>query len=137
MVTFLKLIITNLLQTPRSHWSMFQNQELVSVELGIMVSFSLTLDIEITSLPNMANNSTSETNTQDTFLQEAQTYMTYKILIYIDRYWFPVLIPFGLIGNILSFLVMIKPNNRKVSTCIYMAAISINDNIMLLFALHD
>ena len=45
--------------------------------------------------------------------------------------------PFGLIGNTLSFLVMIRPNNRQVSTCIYMAAISINDNLMLLFVLHD
>ena len=31
---------------------------------------------------------------------------------------------------------MIKPNNRKVSTCIYMAAISINDNVMMCLAIH-
>ena len=60
--------------------------------------------------------------------------MTYKVAKYIDNYWFPVLIPLGLIGNTLSFLVMIKPNNRKVSTCIYMAAISINDNVMMSWA---
>ena len=110
---------------------------MISAEFGIVVSFSLTLDIEMTSHLITTDNSTAETETQATFLQDAQTYMTYKILIYIDRYWFPVLIPFGLVGNTLSFLVMIKPTSRKVSTCIYMAAISINDNIMLIFALHD
>ena len=117
---------------PKSH-------ELISVDLcSLKQTFSLALEIEITSHLIMAANSTMETDTQqDTFLQEARTYMTYKILVYIDKYWFPVLIPFGLVGNTLSFLVMFRPNNRRMSTCIYMAAISINDNIMLLFALHD
>ena len=79
----------------------------------------------------MADNSTTEMN----FLQEAETYLTYKMAKYIQRYWFPILIPLGLVGNTLSFLVMIKPNNRKVSTCNYMAAISINDNAIMFWAL--
>ena len=54
--------------------------------------------------------------------------MTYVVASFIDMYWFPVLIPVGLVGNTLSFLVMIKPNNRKMLTCIYMATISVNDN---------
>ena len=37
----------------------------------------------------------------------------------------------GIVGNTLSLLVMIRPNNKKISTCIYMAAISINDNVMM------
>ena len=85
----------------------------------------------------MATNSTVEINTQDTFLQEAQTYMTFKVARYIAFYWFPVVIPIGLVGNTLSFLVMIKPNNRKISTCIYMAAISINDSLLMCFSMHD
>ena len=71
------------------------------------------------------------------FMEEVETYMTYIVASVIDRYWFPVLIPIGLVGNTLSFLVMIKPNNRKVSTCIYMAAISLSDNLMMLLALHE
>ena len=62
--------------------------------------------------------------------------MTYKIASYINDYWFAVLVPLGLIGNTLSFLVMIRPHNRKVSTCIYMAAISINDNFMMCWVFH-
>ena len=83
-----------------------------------------------------AENSTLETAKQDIFFQEAGTYMTFKVAKYIATYWFPILIPLGLVGNILSFLVMIRPKNRKVSTCVYMAAISINDNILLSFDIH-
>ena len=60
----------------------------------------------------MANNSTVETATQDTFLREAETYVTFRLATYISDFWFPVLIPLGLVGNTLSFLVMIRPNNR-------------------------
>ena len=76
------------------------------------------------------------TENLSTFMEEVETYMTFKVASYIDKYWFPTLIPIGLVGNTLSFLVMIKQNNRKMSTCIYMAAISINDNLMMFAALH-
>ena len=84
-------------------------------------------------------NNTNGTGLGDgnSFKEEAQTYLMFIIGTYIDIYWFPILVPIGLIGNTLSFLVMIKPNNRKLSTCIYMAAISINDNFMMFLALHD
>ena len=78
----------------------------------------------------------SEATTKDTFMEKVESYTTFKIAVFLVSYWFPVLVPIGLAGNILSFLVMIKPNNRKMSTCIYMAAISINDNIMMLVCLH-
>ena len=63
--------------------------------------------------------------------------MTFKVARYIAYYWFPILIPLGLVGNTLSFLVMVKKSNRKISTCIYMAAIGINDSLLLCFGLHD
>ena len=80
---------------------------------------------------------TPETMTKDTFMEEVKTYTVFKIANFINIYWFPVLVPVGLIGNTLSFIVLIKPNNRKMSTCIYMAAISINDNIMMYMCFHD
>ena len=79
-------------------------------------------------------NNTTEILHTNSFMEEVKTYMAYKIASVIAVYFFPVLVPIGLIGNTLSFLVMIKPNNRKMSTCIYMAAISINDNIMMALA---
>ena len=92
-----------------------------------MESMNLTLKSILTD---------NETETQDTFLQEAETYFTLKVARYISKYWFPVLIPLGLVGNTLSFLVMIRPNNRKISTCIYMTSISINDNTMMCIEVH-
>ena len=74
--------------------------------------------------------------TNDAFMKEVETLFTFKIAIVVNRYWFPALVPIGLVGNTLSFLVMIKPNNRKLSTCIYMAAISVSDNIMMYICLH-
>ena len=77
------------------------------------------------------------TEDSTTFMKEVEAYMTFKAASYINDYWFPILTPIALVGNTLSFLVMIKPNNRKVSTCIYMAAISINDNLLLCFVFHN
>ena len=91
----------------------------------------------MTSLPVMAANSTVELDPQDAFLKELATYMAFKVEAFIAKYWFPILIPLGLLGNTLSFLVMVKPNNRKVSTCIYMAAISLGDNLMMCIGIHD
>ena len=75
--------------------------------------------------------------TEDTFIEEVKTYITFRIANLINLYWFPILVPLGLVGNTLSFTVMIQPKNRKVSTCIYMAAISINDNLMMCLCFHD
>ena len=86
--------------------------------------------------PLVYDNSTVavETVAEDTFMEKVGTFMVFKVATYITKCWFPILTPIGLLGNVLSFLVMIKPNNRKVSTCIYMAALSINDNILMLIA---
>ena len=86
----------------------------------------------------LCNNSMDEdvTDYPSEFMEKVEAYMTYKIASYINDYWFAVLVPIGLVGNTLSFLVMIRPNNRKVSTCIYMAAIGINDNFMMCWVFH-
>ena len=94
---------------------------------------TVTEDQAIT-LGGIEGNGTEELST---FMEEVETFMTYKVASYINEYWFLILVPIGLIGNTLSFLVMMKANNRKVSTCIYMAGISINDNLMMCLALHN
>ena len=78
-----------------------------------------------------AGKENAEITTKDTFIDQVESYTTFKIASFIDKYWFPVLLPIGFLGNTLSFLVMTKPNNRKMSTCINMATISINDNLMM------
>ena len=90
----------------------------------------------VTSLLNLVATGLEET-TKDTFMEEVEAYTIFKIANFISIYWLPVLVSIGLVGNALSFLVMIKPNNKKMSTCIYMAAISVNDNIMMFICSHD
>ena len=87
------------------------------------------------------NNATSQINLvntrwEDTFMEEVKIYTEFQIANLINTYWNPILVPIGLLGNTLSCFVMIKPNNRKMSTCIYMLAISINDNLLMYACLH-
>ena len=92
----------------------------------------------VTSVVNLeATRWKQEEMTEDTFTKDVKTHITFKIANLINTYWYPVLVPIGLIGNSLSFIVMMKQNNRKMSTCIYMAAISINDNLMMYMCSHE
>ena len=69
------------------------------------------------------SNSTEPTGTAtvNVFMEDVNSMIIYKISNVIAIYWMPILVPIGLVGNTLSFLVMMKPSNKKVSTCIYMA----------------
>ena len=68
----------------------------------------LRLNNEVTPIFNVT--SIGEENTEmtkkDIFMEQVETYTTFRIASFIDAYWFPVLIPLGLVGNTLSFLVM-------------------------------
>ena len=37
--------------------------------------------------------------TKDTFMEEVESYTTFKVANFITTYWFPVLIPIGFVGN--------------------------------------
>ena len=99
---------------------------------------SATFANNVTSIVSLVNSEGkgTEKTTRNTFMEEVNSYTEFRIATYIATYWFPILVPIGLAGNTLSFLVMIKPNNRKMSTCIYMAAVSVNDNIMMYVCSH-
>ena len=103
---------------------------------GHAILLMMSKQMNITIGNSSSENIITENDTTEFFMEEVQTYMTYKMASYINKYWFPILVLIGLVGNTLSFLVMIQPNNRKMSTCIYMAAISIIDNLMMCLALH-
>ena len=100
------------------------------------ISTVTPVEDQTSGLPLIYDNTTVvvETVIADTFMEKVGRFMVLKVATYITKCWFPILTPVGLIGNVLSFLVMIKPNNRKISTCIYMAALSVNDNILMLIA---
>ena len=95
------------------------------------------LDKNVTSVFNLMTKGQEEEDMDEyLFMEEVKTLTTFKIATVLVNYWFPLLVPIGFVGNTLSFIVMIKPNNRNVSTCIYMAIISINDNLMMYLCIH-
>ena len=58
----------------------------------------------------------------------AELYETGAVL---HRYWILIIFIFGIPGSILSFIIMMNRKNRQLSICVYMAYLSITDNILL------
>ena len=119
-------------------YTVLGSKELQDQHLAVgPVEDKATRNLEITTFETqiMIDNFTEqiETVAADPFTEKVETYVIFTIAKGFRMYWFPVLVPIGLT---LSFLVMIKPNNRKMSTCIYMAAISINDNLTMCLAIY-
>ena len=89
------------------------------------------MDSELTTTLSIRN-MTDICNIQD----EAKKYLAYQIGIGLHRYYFPFLIPIGVVFNVLSFCVMMQPSNRKISFCVYLAALAVTDNVVLYTAGH-
>lgn len=51
---------------------------------------------------------------------------------YGRKYWFVTTAVFGLPGNLMSLLVTLRKDNRRISTCVYMAALAIVDSGVLI-----
>ena len=82
-------------------------------------------------------NATEDPPEGASFIQMAQDFSLYKAAQIIDKWWFIFFIPIGFLGNTLSTAVMAMKRNRHLSTCTYMMAISINDNIVMLILLYQ
>ena len=116
-------------KTPQSYSINFESPQLNSIHFSMeSITFCTTKTADRNSSSTVVEN--AKLTTIDGFMEQVERLLTFKIANYINKYWFPVLIPTGLVGNTLSFIVMMKRSNRKLSTCIYMAAISINDNLV-------
>ena len=56
-----------------------------------------------------------------------------QFLMVFTMKWPPfVYVPLGIFGNVTTFLVTIKKSNRRISTCVYMTALSVVDANVLL-----
>ena len=61
----------------------------------------------------------------------ASEYLAYIIGVKIHLIWLPIMVPIGIVGNTLSFIVMVKRGNRHISCCLYMAGLALMDNCVL------
>ena len=66
------------------------------------------------------------------FILAASTQSLYKIGLFIPYYIYPVIIPIGLIGNVLTLIVLVRTRGSGLSCRIYMALLAIFDSITLL-----
>ena len=56
---------------------------------------------------------------------------------YVSKWWFVFVFVFGIPGNLMSLLITLKKQNRRISTCVYMAALALVDSVVLInVALH-
>ena len=76
---------------------------------------------------------TQDSNNAGEFMAKASSYLQSKIGVAIHNYYFPVIVIVGITGNILRILVMIRPHNRHISTCVYMACLSVSDTILIIY----
>jgi hypothetical protein len=55
-----------------------------------------------------------------------------EIAILITKKWtYFIFIVIGLFGNTASFMITAKKQNRRITTCVYMTALAVVDNILL------
>ena len=88
-------------------------------------------DISTIAHGNSTASSTDASEWNILILQESQKYTPYWAGWYIHLIWLPIIIPVGIIGNLLSFIVMMQRQNRRVSCCLYMAALAVSDSVAL------
>ena len=109
------------------------NIEDANDEEAAIPRFNSTVDA-----PHEDNNSSLSNETDSpsvSLVALAAQLHNYKMGFALHTYWLPAIILVGLIGNSLSFLIMMKPHNRRIGCYNYMAALSVSDTMMLVNAL--
>ena len=62
----------------------------------------------------------------------ASNHQLYAVGRAMQVYWMGVLIPVGVLGNLLSLVVLLQPQNRRISFCIYLATLAVCDLLLML-----
>jgi hypothetical protein len=66
-------------------------------------------------------------------LEDAESYPGMEYAIAFISKWVRIFsIALGIPGNIVAFMVTIRKDNRHLSACVFMAALAVVDNIVLL-----
>ena len=114
----------------------------------LLLSCFLTYSLESTNTTNSLNDSEVGTVVEESnndsmtesppkyspsqlLLIAASNLLKFKVGMAIHRYYLPVIIGIGMIGNFLSLAVMLRRHNRRISCCVYMAALAVTDSCSL------
>jgi hypothetical protein len=86
------------------------------------------------SANDITSPTTFRTMPSATFHDEFQHEWIVQLTEYISKWWFVFTFVFGIPGNVMSLLVTLKKDNRRISTCMYMAALALIDSTVLVNA---
>jgi hypothetical protein len=70
---------------------------------------------------------------ETTTTSQAVAFLEY-VCFMIAKWWTVVVVGFGLPGNVMSLMITLKKDNRRISTCVYMASLAIVDTCVLFFS---
>ncbi len=63
-------------------------------------------------------------------------YTAHWIGRFILKYYLPILVPLGMIGNTMALIIMLQRKNRHIPCCVVMAALAVSDNGLLYVNAH-
>ncbi|ELU17949.1 hypothetical protein CAPTEDRAFT_202372, partial [Capitella teleta] len=78
-------------------------------------------------------NGTAEYNQSvyDMVSNSSHEHLSVRIIYYLDLYFVPIMVVVGLLGNLISFLVFVATYMRRLSSSVYLAALSMVDMVFL------
>ena len=94
------------------------------------------LQTEDISDQNITFSATNEPLSYQTIRELVSNHTLFIIGTGLNQYWLPILVLAGLFGNTLSLMVMLLSHNRTFTTCLYLAALAVSDNILLILGGH-
>ena len=66
----------------------------------------------------------------------AAEYFIFDFAMAVNKYWLLIMVILRFPGNILSLIIMLQKHNRHFTTCLYLAALAVSDNIILILGAH-
>ena len=103
---------------------------------GDTVRAASPMELDIATINTSAAENVTQTPKGPTLSELASKYLIYTVGRYIQTVCVPIFVSIGLVGNFLSFIVMIQPQNRHISCCIYMATVSVCDSGLLIVVMN-
>ena len=77
-----------------------------------------------------------EQHANESIMDYAKHLTLYKMGSGLQMYYLPVACVIGFVGNAISLVVLLQPHNKRLSCCLYLAGLAVNDNCIIYIAMH-